>query len=64
MHELDACNSSYGVTDLKLDDIRGLDMITTKHLCMNWMHAKKADTDGMYLPYQGEPHASLTDKQL
>ena len=38
--------------DWKLDEIQGLDKISKKHLCMCWMHAKKADADSISLPYQ------------
>ena len=43
---------SYGVTDWKLDEIQDLDRMTRKQLCMNWMLAKKADVDRIYLPCQ------------
>ena len=43
---------SYGVINLKLDEIQDLDMITRKQLCMNWVLAKKADVDRIYLSYQ------------
>ena len=43
---------SYGVTDWKLDEIHDLDRMTRKQLCMNWMLAKKADVDRIYLPCQ------------
>ena len=43
---------SYGVIDWKLDKIQGLDRMTRKQLCMNWMQAKKADVDRIYLPCQ------------
>ena len=39
---------SYGVTDWKLDEIQGLDRMTRKQLCMNWMLAKEADVDRIY----------------
>ena len=38
--------------DWKLDEIQGLDRMTRKQLCMNWMLAKKADVDKIYLPCQ------------
>ena len=41
---------SYGVIDCKLDEIHDLDRMTRKQLCMNWMLAKKADVDRIYLP--------------
>ena len=41
---------SYGVNDWKLDEIQDLDRMTRKQLCMNWMLAKKADVDRIYLP--------------
>ena len=40
------------VTDWKLDEIQDLDRMTRKQLCMNWMLARKADVDRIYLPYQ------------
>ena len=43
---------SYGVIDWKLDEIQDLDRMTRKQLCMNWMLAKKADVDRIYLPCQ------------
>ena len=43
---------SYGVIDWKLDEIGNIDKMTRKHLCMNWMLAKKADVDRIYLPCQ------------
>ena len=43
---------SYGVIDWKLDAIQDLDRMTRKQLCMNWMLAKKADVDRIYLPCQ------------
>ena len=43
---------SYGFIDWILDQIQDLDRITRKQLCMNWMLAKKADVDRIYLPCQ------------
>ena len=43
---------SYGVIDWKLDEIQDLDRMTRKQLCMNWMLARKADVDRIYLPCQ------------
>ena len=43
---------SYGVIDWKLDEIQDFDRMTRKQLCMNWMLAKKADVDRIYLPCQ------------
>ena len=43
---------SCGVIDWKLDEIQGLDRMIRKQLCMNWMLAKKADIDRIYLPCQ------------
>ena len=43
---------SYGVIDWKLDEIQDLKRMTRKQLCMNWMLAKKADVDRIYLPCQ------------
>ena len=43
---------SYGVIDWKLDEIQDLDRMTRKQLFMNWMLAKKADVDRIYLPCQ------------
>ena len=43
---------SYGVIDWKLDEIQDLDRMTRKQLCMNWMLAKKADVERIYLPCQ------------
>ena len=43
---------SNGVIDWKLDEIWDLDKLTRKQLCMNWMLAKKADVDRIYLPCQ------------
>ena len=40
---------SYGIIDLKLNEIQNLDKMTRKQLCMNRMLAKKADLDRMYL---------------
>ena len=41
---------SYGIINWKLDEIQNLDRMTRKQLCMNWMLAKKADIDRIYLP--------------
>ena len=43
---------SYGIIDWKLNEIQDLDKMTRKQLCMNWMLAKKADVDRIYLPCQ------------
>ena len=43
---------SYGAMYWKLDEIQDLDRMTRKQLCMNWMLAKKADVDSIYLPCQ------------
>ena len=43
---------SYGIIDWKLNEIQDLDKMTRKQLCMNWMLAKKADVDRIYLPSQ------------
>ena len=43
---------SYGVIDWKLGEIQNFDRMTRKQLCMNWMLAKKADVDRIYLPCQ------------
>ena len=43
---------SYGVIDWKLDETQDLDRMTRKQLCMNWMPAKEADVDSIYLPCQ------------
>ena len=43
---------SYGVIDWKLDEIQDIDTMNRKQLCMNWMLAKKADVDRIYLPCQ------------
>ena len=43
---------SYGAIDWKLDEIQDLDRMTKKQLCMNWMLAKKADVDRVYLSCQ------------
>ena len=43
---------SYGIIDWKLNEIQDLDKMTRKQLCMNWMLAKKADVDTIYLPCQ------------
>ena len=40
---------SYGIINLKLDEIQDLDRMTRKQLCINWMLAKKADIDRIYL---------------
>ena len=40
---------SYGIIDWKLNEIQDLDKMTRKQLCMNWMLAKKADVDRIYL---------------
>ena len=42
---------SYGI-DWKLNEIQDLDQMTRKQLCMNWMLAKKAYVDRIYLPCQ------------
>ena len=42
---------SYAVIDWKLDE-QDLDRMTRKQLCMNWMLAKNADVDRIYLPCQ------------
>ena len=44
---------SYGVIDWKLDEIQDCDRMKRKQLCMNWMLAKKADVERIYLPCQG-----------
>ena len=41
-----------GIIDRKLNEIQDLDKMTRKQLCMNMMHAKKADVDRIYLPCQ------------
>ena len=41
---------NYGIINWKLDEIQDLDRMTRKQLCMNWMLAKKADIDRIYLP--------------
>ena len=51
---------SYGVIDWKLDEIQYLDRLTRKQLCMNWMLAKKADVERIYLQCQ-EGGRSLTN---
>ena len=43
---------SYEIIDWKLNEIQDLDKMTRKQLCMNWMLAKKADVDRIYLPCQ------------
>ena len=43
---------SYGIIDWKLNEIQDLDKMTRKQLCMNWILAKKADIDRIYLPCQ------------
>ena len=43
---------SYGVIDGKLVEIQDLDRMTRKQLCMNWMVARKAAVDRIYLPCQ------------
>ena len=43
---------SYGIINWKLNEIQDLDKMTRKQLCMNWMLAKKADVDRIYLPSQ------------
>ena len=43
---------SYGIIDWKLNEIQDLGKMTRKQLCMNWMLAKKADVDRIYLPCQ------------
>ena len=43
---------SYGIINWKLNEIQDLDKMTRKQLCMNWMLAKKADVDRIYLPCQ------------
>ena len=43
---------SYGIIDWKLNEIQDLDKMTRKQICMNWMLAKKADVDRIYLPCQ------------
>ena len=40
---------SYGIINWKLNEIQDLDRMTRKQLCMNWMLAKKADVDRIYL---------------
>ena len=42
----------YGIIDWKLNEIQDLDKMTKEQLCMNWMLAKKADVDRIYLPCQ------------
>ena len=51
-HAVPVVTYSYGVIDWKLGEIRGLDKMTRKHLCINKMYAKKADTDRISVPYQ------------
>ena len=41
---------SYGVINWKIEEIQDLDRMTRKQLCMNRMHAIKADIDRIYLP--------------
>ena len=43
---------SHGVIDWKLNEIQDLDRMTRKQLWMNWILAKKADVDRIYLPCQ------------
>ena len=43
---------SYGIIDWKLNEIQDLKKMTWKQLCMNWMLARKADVDRIYLPCQ------------
>ena len=43
---------SYGVIEWKMDEIKNLDRMTRKQLCMNWMLAKKEDVDRIYLQCQ------------
>ena len=43
---------SYGIINWKLNEIQDLDKMTRKQLCMNWMLAKKADVDRIYLQCQ------------
>ena len=43
---------SYGVIDWKLDEVQDLNKMTRKQLCMNWMFAKKAEVDRIYIPCQ------------
>ena len=42
----------YGITDWKLNEMQNLDKMTRKQLCLNWMLAKKADVDRIYLQWQ------------
>ena len=41
---------SYGIVNWKVQEIKDLDRVTRKMLCMYRMHAKKADVDRIYLP--------------
>ena len=43
---------SFEVIDWKLDEIQDLDRMTKKQLCMNWILARKADVDRIYLTGQ------------
>lgn len=43
---------SYGVLNWKLEEVKDLDRMTRKQLCMNRMHARKADIHRIYLPNQ------------
>ena len=54
---------SYGVIDWKLDKIQDLDRMTRKQLCMNWVLAKKADVDRIYLPCHNDRTTDIHDKQ-
>ena len=54
---------SFGVTNWKVKKIRDLDRMTRKQLCMNRMHAKKADIDRIYLPWQEGGRALMNLKK-
>ena len=54
---------SYGVINLKLDEVQSLDKMTRKHLYMNQMLAKKAEVDRIYLLGQ-ECGRSLMDLEI
>ena len=56
---------SYGVINWKIEEIQDLDRMIRKQLCMNRMHAIKADIDRIYLPCtEGERGLTNLEKEF
>ena len=43
---------SYGIINWKVEEVKDLDRMTRKQLCMNRMHSRMADAERIYLPCQ------------